>query len=93
MLDCGGGRRSTGRSRVDLPNLNSFTFHALLHRSFRITYERPNKYDYQIDTIGQNFLEIMIEEIDVSHITREYGCGQRYLRNGVDSDALDFLTY
>ena len=30
---------------VDLPNLNSFTFHALLHRrSIHITYERPNKY-------------------------------------------------
>ena len=28
---------------ADLPNLNSFTFHALLHRrSFCITYERPN---------------------------------------------------
>ena len=28
---------------ADLPILNSFTFHALLHRrSFRITYERPN---------------------------------------------------
>ena len=30
---------------ADLPNLNSFTFHALLHRrSFRITYERPNDF-------------------------------------------------
>ena len=30
---------------VDLPNLNSFTFRALLHRRpFRITYERPNQY-------------------------------------------------
>ena len=28
---------------ADLPILNSFTFHGLLHRrSFRITYERPN---------------------------------------------------
>ena len=29
---------------ADLPILNSFTFHALLHRrSFRITYERPKQ--------------------------------------------------
>ena len=30
--------------KVCLPNLSSFTFHALLHRrSFCVTYERPNK--------------------------------------------------
>ena len=45
--------------------MNSFTFHALLHRrSFCITYDRPNKDLNAISKSGKERLEIDFSKMD-----------------------------